>query len=92
MRNTARQTRDNRTITVNFQHEATYVQLLSDGKAFGSVANLLFREFLGLQAIEFLIPGFQILPSKWKFATDPEISVIVSWIATYFCVIPLSSS
>ena len=34
MRNTARQTRDNRTITVDFQHEATYCQLLGDGKAF----------------------------------------------------------
>jgi hypothetical protein len=34
MRNTARQTRDNRSITVDFHHEATYVQLLGDGKAF----------------------------------------------------------
>jgi hypothetical protein len=34
MRNTARQTRDNRTITVDFQSEATYFQLLGDGKAF----------------------------------------------------------
>src|SRR6058998_3705489 len=34
MRNTARQTRENRTITVDFQHEATYFQLLDDGKAF----------------------------------------------------------
>ena len=34
MQNTARQTRENRTITVDFQHEATYVQLLGDGKAF----------------------------------------------------------
>src|ERR1044072_5058854 len=34
MRNTARQTRENRTITVDFQHEATYFRLLDDGKAF----------------------------------------------------------
>ena len=34
MRTTARQTRENRTITVDFQNEATYFQLLSDGKAF----------------------------------------------------------
>jgi hypothetical protein len=34
MRSTARQTRDNRTITVDFQNEATYFQLLGDGKAF----------------------------------------------------------
>jgi hypothetical protein len=35
MRTTDRQTRENRTITVDFQNEATYVQLLGDGKAFG---------------------------------------------------------
>src|SRR5215831_4261786 len=34
MHDTARQTRENRTITVDFQHEATYFQLLGDGKAF----------------------------------------------------------
>jgi hypothetical protein len=34
MQNMARQTRENRTITVDFQHEATYFQLLDDGKAF----------------------------------------------------------
>jgi hypothetical protein len=34
MRNTARQTRANRTLTVDFQNETTYFQLLGDGKAF----------------------------------------------------------
>jgi hypothetical protein len=34
MRNTARQTRENRTITVDFHNEAAYFQLLGDGKAF----------------------------------------------------------
>jgi hypothetical protein len=34
MQNTAHQTRENRTITVDFQNEVTYVQLLGDGKAF----------------------------------------------------------
>ena len=34
MRHTARQTRENRTITVDFQNEATYFQLLGDRKAF----------------------------------------------------------
>src|SRR5690349_17709316 len=34
MRITARQTCENRTITVDFQNEATYFQLLGDGKAF----------------------------------------------------------
>src|SRR6266581_4344000 len=33
MRNTARQTRKNRTITVDFHNEATYGQILGDGKA-----------------------------------------------------------
>src|SRR5919202_5563343 len=34
MRHTTRQSRENRTITVDFQNEATYLQLLGDGKAF----------------------------------------------------------
>src|SRR5215467_3395093 len=34
MRNTTRQTRENRTITVDFRDKATYLQLLGDGKAF----------------------------------------------------------
>jgi hypothetical protein len=34
MRTTDRQTRENRTITVDFQNEAAYFQLLGDGKAF----------------------------------------------------------
>jgi hypothetical protein len=34
MRNTAHQTRENRTLTVDFRDEATYFQLLGDGKAF----------------------------------------------------------
>src|SRR5215472_12581957 len=34
MRSRAHQTHENRTITVDFQHEATYRQLLGDGKAF----------------------------------------------------------
>jgi hypothetical protein len=37
MRSRARQTRENRTITVDFPNEATYVQLLGDGKAFVEV-------------------------------------------------------
>ena len=38
MRNSARQTRENRTITVDFRSEATYFQLLGDGKAFSNVS------------------------------------------------------
>src|SRR5262245_51056703 len=34
MRSRAKQPRENRTITVDFQNEATYFQLLGDGKAF----------------------------------------------------------
>ena len=48
MRITARQTRENRTITVDFQNEATYVQLLGDGKAFVECV-LAFLLALGFQ-------------------------------------------
>jgi hypothetical protein len=48
MRTTAHQTRDNRTITVDFQNEATYLQLLGDGKAFVECV-LAFLLALGLQ-------------------------------------------
>jgi hypothetical protein len=34
MSTAAKQTRENRTITVDFRDDATYVQLLGDGKAF----------------------------------------------------------
>jgi hypothetical protein len=34
MQNTTRQTRENRTITIDFQDETTYFQALGDGKAF----------------------------------------------------------
>jgi hypothetical protein len=48
MRNSARQTRENRTITVDFQNEATYFQLLGDGKAFLACV-LAFLFTLGFQ-------------------------------------------
>src|SRR6266446_1625766 len=48
MRSTARQTRENRTITVDFQNEATYFQLLGDGKAFVELV-LAFILSLGFQ-------------------------------------------
>src|SRR5919201_1872791 len=48
MRTTARQTRGNRTITVNFQNEATYFHLLGDGKAFVECV-LAFVLSLGFQ-------------------------------------------
>src|SRR2546427_1747819 len=48
MRSRARQTRENRTITVDFQNEATYVQLLSDGKAFVELV-MAFLLSLGFQ-------------------------------------------
>src|SRR6266536_2949818 len=50
MRNTARQTRENRTITVDFQNETTYVQLLGDGKAFVECV-LAFLLTLGFQLL-----------------------------------------
>src|SRR5919201_5906265 len=48
MRNTTRQTRENRTITVDFRSEATYFQLLGDRKAFVECV-LAFLLALGLQ-------------------------------------------
>jgi len=48
MPNTARQTRENRTITVDFQNEATYFQVLGDGKAFVECV-LAFLLALGFQ-------------------------------------------
>jgi hypothetical protein len=48
MRTTARQTRETRTITVDFQNEATYFQLLGDGKAFVECV-LAFLLSLGFQ-------------------------------------------
>src|SRR5919204_1403189 len=48
MRNTARQTRDNRTITVDFHDEATYLKLLDDRKAFVEFI-LTFLLALGFQ-------------------------------------------
>src|SRR6266849_6663486 len=50
MQNTARQTRENRTITVDFQNEATYFQLLGDGKAFVECV-LAFILSLGFQLL-----------------------------------------
>src|SRR6266853_1679235 len=48
MRSTAHQTRENRTITVDFQNEATYFQLLGDGKAFVELV-MAFLLSLGFQ-------------------------------------------
>src|SRR6516164_673841 len=48
MPNTARQPRENRTITVDFHNEATYLQLLGDGKAFLECV-LAFLLSLGFQ-------------------------------------------
>ena len=48
MRHTTRQTRENRTITVDFHNEATYYQLLGDGKAFVECV-LAFILSLGFQ-------------------------------------------
>ena len=48
MRNTARQTRENRTITIDFQNEATYFQLVNDGKAFVELV-MAFILSIGLQ-------------------------------------------
>jgi len=48
MRNSTHQTRTNRTITIDFHNEATYGQLLGDGKAFVECV-LAFVLALGFQ-------------------------------------------
>jgi hypothetical protein len=48
MRNTARQTRENRTITIDFHDETTYFRLLDDGKAFVELV-MAFILSLGFQ-------------------------------------------
>jgi hypothetical protein len=48
MRNIARQTRENRTITVDFHNETTYFRLLDDGKAFVELV-MAFILSLGFQ-------------------------------------------
>jgi hypothetical protein len=48
MRNTARQTRDNRPITVDFHDDTTYVQLLDDRQALVEFV-LAFLLALGFQ-------------------------------------------
>jgi hypothetical protein len=48
MGHAAKRTRENRTITVDFQDETTYFQLLSDGKAFVELV-LAFLLSLGFQ-------------------------------------------
>jgi hypothetical protein len=50
MRNTARQTRENRTLTADFQNEAAYFHLLGDGKAFVECV-LAFLLALGFQLV-----------------------------------------
>ncbi|MDQ3838411.1 MAG: hypothetical protein M3297_03995, partial [Thermoproteota archaeon] len=48
MRDTARQPRENRTITLDFHDEPTYVRLLDDGKAFVELV-MAFMLSLGFQ-------------------------------------------
>ena len=50
MRKTARQTRENRTITIDFHDEATYFRLIDDGKAFVECV-LAFLLALGFQLL-----------------------------------------
>ena len=56
MRHTVRQSRENRTITVDFHNAATYDQLLGDGKAFIECV-LAFLFALGFQLTLLLDSG-----------------------------------
>ena len=73
MRNTTRQTRENRTITVDFQHEATYVQLLSDGKAFVECV-MAFLLSLGFQLKQ--IPSDLVVKSQAADSIDLILQLI----------------
>jgi len=61
MRNSARQTRENRTITVDFRSEATYFQLLGDGKAFLECV-LAFVLSLGFQLKRLCTFSLRVIP------------------------------
>ena len=50
MRNTARQTRDHRTITVDFHAETTYVKRLDDRRAFVEFVLAFPRPWLSTHA------------------------------------------
>jgi len=50
----AKPTRENRTITVDFQNETTYFQLLGDGKAFVEFV-VAFLLSLGFQLDEYVV-------------------------------------
>ncbi len=50
----ARPTRENRTITIDFQNETTYFQLLGDGKAFVEFV-VAFLLSLGFQLDEYVV-------------------------------------
>lgn len=50
MGQTAKAPRENRTLTVDFQDESTYIQLIADGKAFVEFV-LAFSLSLGFQLI-----------------------------------------
>jgi len=65
MQSTARQTRENRTITVDFQNEATYRQLLGDGKTFVELVMAFIRlctkshSFIGFLGIKIGLSGLE---------------------------------
>ena len=63
MGQTGKRRRQNRTITVDFHNEATYFQLLGDGKAFVEFV-MAFLLSLGLQLKHRVCPTFYTLGSS----------------------------
>ena len=73
----AKRTRVNRTITVDFQHEATYFQLLDDGKAF---LEFVFAFLLAVAMVGGLAT-LRLIPLGPRHELD--LYSIVFWFAAY---------
>src|SRR5438874_5104612 len=78
MRNTARQTHENRTITIDCQNEATYFQLLGDGKALLECV-LAFVLALGLQLTHKATCGGGGCPARHSHDVRVRLGGITIW-------------
>jgi hypothetical protein len=71
MRTAAKPTRANRTITVDFQNEATYFRLMEDGKAFLESLDLSLRHE-GARLIVWHVVTRPVVPSAVSYADVRE--------------------
>ena len=96
MRSQAKQPRANRTITVDFQNEATYFQLLGDGKAFlGFVFAFLLS--LGFQHTQGDLSRRRVPDAAFALCAYPSgwgdhLADTVYDVQAVFTVLPTSSS